>query len=192
MPTWSTRYVRLNDRGADPAALRAKAGGEVHTDPGSSFAAITVTQPALQPDDLGELSREFGEALSVQVHSVADLIVYDHFQNGARTRGLTYAGEAGWIRVVGTPESWEAPLFFGDDKLRQLLVELEEDCTDEAILARDTAELQRLFAAAKLEEGNARPAPQWPALSQAIERHYGLPEAATRQSTKLPKSAPKG
>ena len=51
--------------------------------------------PAFQPDDLASLSNDFGEALSVAVQTVADLVIYDHYVAGKHVRGLTYAGEAG-------------------------------------------------------------------------------------------------
>lgn len=188
MTTWSTRYIRLNDCAADLARLEKAGLGDLHHDGAAPFAALIVAAPSLQPDDLAQLSKDFGEALSVQVHSVADVVVFDHFKAGSRTRGLTYAGEAGWVRVVGTPEPWEQPIFFAPARLDELLEELEEDCTDDAILKRETAELQRLWTGGKLEEGNTRPVAQWRALSQAVERHYGLPATSSNASTRLPKS----
>lgn len=179
MSTWSTRYVRLRDREGDLARLRQTLGAAasgIQSDPSSTFAAIFVATPSLEPDDLSDLSKTFGEAFSIQVHSMADLVIYDHFADGARRRGLTYAGEAGWVRVVGSPEAWESPFFFANDKLEALLQELEDDITDEAALARDEAELKRLFAGGKLEEGNVRPAVQWRSFAQAVARAHGLPD----------------
>jgi hypothetical protein len=157
------------------------------------FATIPVATPALQPDDLAALSRDFGEAFSIQVHSVADLVIYDHFRDGERARGITFAGEAGWIRVVGAPEAWEAGYFFAPAKLATLLEELADDCSDDAVLERDGAELKRLFAGGKLEEGNPRPVVQWRSLAQAITRHYGLAEPVVGTSTssmKIPQTKP--
>src|SRR5262249_43394817 len=91
MSTWSTRYVRLRDREADLARLRQTLGAAASnlvTDPSSSFASIFLATPSLEPDDLGDLSKTFGEAFSIQVHSMADLVIYDHFADGARRRGL--------------------------------------------------------------------------------------------------------
>jgi hypothetical protein len=191
MPTWSTRYVKLRAGATDVERLKKTTGlGDslIQVDAGGAYASVPVATPSLQPDDLAQLSRDFGEAFSIQVHSVADLIVYDHFREGERARGLTYAGEAGWIRVFGTPEPWEAPFFFAQSKLDALLAELEEECSDEAVLARDSAELKRLFAGGKLEEGNARPAPQWRPLAQAIAKHYGVaePSPGSVSSMRLP------
>src|SRR5262249_32390008 len=138
--------------------LRSKAGeNAVQVLPDSPFAVVTVASPSLEADDLAELSRDFGEALSLQTQTVADLVVFDHFERGARTRGLTYAGEAGWVRVAGAPESWEKPLFFAQARLEELLLELEDDTSDEALLARETAELRKLWEVGRLVEGGTRP-----------------------------------
>ena len=197
MPTWSTRYVRLRDRRVDLDRLKRLSAPEahalIHAEEGSPYAASTVQTSVLVPDDLSELSRTFSEAFSVQVHSVADLVIYDHFREGERTRGLSYAGEAGWVRVVGAPEAWETGFFFAPEKLQHLLHELQDDFSDEAVLARDTAEIKRLFAAAELEEGNTRPVTHWRAFAQAIARHYGFadPVPSSASSTRIPQVKPK-
>jgi hypothetical protein len=193
MTTWSTRYVRLRDRDADLARLKKETGlAEPNVVADShSFAAIVVATPSLQPDDLGALSRSFSEAFSIQVHSVADLVIYDHWRDGARARGFTYAGEAGWVRVVGEPEAWEAAFFFAPAKLKELLQELEDDCTDDAVLERETGELQKLFSGAKLVEGSTRPAVAWRPMAQAVARHYGFPDpspASATSSAKIPRA----
>jgi hypothetical protein len=124
--------------------------------------------------DLSDVSREFGEAIGLAVQTVADLVVYDRFVSGARVRGLTYAGEAGWVRVVGDPESWEPRTLFSQTKLEMLRSALEEELTGDA-LARDTAELERLWKLGKLEEGSTRPPVEPLALARELEKHFALP-----------------
>jgi hypothetical protein len=121
-----------------------------------------------------EVSRDFGEAIGIAIQTVADLVVYDHFVAGHRARGLTYAGEAGWVRVVGEPEPWESRALFSDTKLAELLAALEDDLTGDA-LARDKAELERLWKTQRLEEGLPRPPVEPMTLRRAIERHFALP-----------------
>jgi hypothetical protein len=176
MSTWAARYVRLKDRGQDLPRLKGRvdAGASLVDDGSSAFATWLVPAPAFQPDDLSALSKEFGEAISIAVQTIADLVIYDHFVGGARVRGLTYAGEAGWIRVVGSAEPWEGPSLFSAAKLEELLEELGEDVTDDAA-AGDKAELERLWKAGALEEGSARPPADPAVLTRAIEKHFGLP-----------------
>jgi hypothetical protein len=185
MTTAGARYVRLANRDAGLASLRSRFGDDaVVSAADSPFAAIVIATPTLQPDDLGALSREFGEALSLQTQSIADLLVYDHFRAGTRARGLTYAGEAGWQRVSGEPESWEAPAFFGQARLDELLEELADDTSDASTLERESAELRRLWSGRRLEEGNARPSIDLRAVTRAIAAHYTLPQLAPASSTK--------
>lgn len=176
MSAWAARYVRLEDRGRDTPRLRGRidAGATLVDDGSSSFGAWLVPTPLFQPDDLSKLSREFGEALAIAVQTVADLVIYDHFVAGSRVRGLTYAGEAGWVRVVGSAEPWEAAALFAPAKLEELLEQLEEDVTPDA-LARDKAELERLWSTGKLVEGSPRPPADCAGMTRAIEKHFGLP-----------------
>jgi hypothetical protein len=175
MSTWAARYVRLNDRATDVPRLRARAwDGELRDDGTSAFAALVVASPTLEPEDLSALSREFGEALALSVHTVADLVVYDRFVDGSRVRGLTYAGEAGWIRVLGDPEPWESTALFSASRFAELCEELEEDFEGEE-LAREKANLEELWSARRVEEGQPRPPADLKALSRAIEKHFGLP-----------------
>jgi hypothetical protein len=180
MTTSGARYVRLGDRDAQISSLRARFGeAAIVTADDSAYAAIVVITPSLQPDDdLADLSREFGEAFSVQTQTIADLLVYDHFRAGKRTRGLTYAGEAGWQRVVGEPEAWEQRVFFAQARLEEILLELEDDTSDAATLEREAAELRRLWAGGRLEEGNSRPAIDLRAVTRAITQHQQLPVLA--------------
>lgn len=173
----SARYVRLRSREGDLARLRAAApkGSVVHEDGALAFVAVLLPSAELEPADLSGWSRDFGEVIALSWHSVADLVVYDHWRDGARTRGLTHAGEAGWLRVAGEPEAWEAALLFTDAKLEALLEDLESDLSDPATIERETTDLRRVFAAKRLEEGHVRPAPDLPALLRTIEKHYGLP-----------------
>jgi hypothetical protein len=164
----------MQDRAADGPRLRARLDTvEFHDDGTSGFALLVVPSPTLEPDDLSRLSREFGEALAIGVHTVADLVVYDHFLAGERVRGLTYAGEAGWVRVVGEAEAWERSLFSAL-KLAELCSVLEEDFEGEA-LASERAELETLWRTGKLEEGNVVPPADPGVVSRAIEKHFGLP-----------------
>lgn len=176
MSTAGARYVRLRDQDADLARLRTQFGdGAVQSVPESSFAIVLVTTPSLQPDDLAALSRDFGEALSLQTQTIADLLVYDHFVAGARVRGLTYAGEAGWQRVFGEREPWEAQMFFSSTRLEELLLELDDETKGSTTLQRDSAELRRLWSKARLEEGNPRPTIELRTVTRAIVAHFGLP-----------------
>jgi hypothetical protein len=164
--------------------LRQQLGAsEVHSDPSGDFAVIAIATPSLQPDDLAALSRDFGEAISLQAQTVADLALYDHFRDGARARGLTYAGEAGWVRVVGDPEAWEASFFFAPARLDALIEELEEEL-DEATFTRDSAELRRLWSTGRLEEGKLRPSVNGEQLARAIAQQFGFaPPSLQRLST---------
>jgi hypothetical protein len=176
MPAWAARYVRLGDRQADIARLRSRIDdGALLVDDGKApFAVWLMPQPAFQPDDLSSLSTDFGEALSIAVQTVADLVIYDHFVAGKRTRGLTYAGEAGWIRVIGDPETWEAPTLFSAVKLDELTRELEEDVTDDAI-EHDRVTISQLWRVGRLQEGSAVPHADPFALVKAIEKLHKLP-----------------
>jgi hypothetical protein len=141
----------------------------------SGFALWLVPSPTFEPADLTALSSDFGEALSIAVQTIADLIIYDRFVDGSRVRGLTYAGEAGWVRVTGTPEPWEPPTLFSAAKLDELLDEMDEDVVEEAV-AREKKDLERLWESKTLREGSAMP-PADPALmTRAIERHFKLPQ----------------
>ena len=184
MSTWGTRWVRIRDREGDLQRLRQQLGADdVQSDPSGDFAVIAIATPTLQPDDLAALSRDFGEAISLQAQTVADLAIYDHFRDGVCARGLTYAGEAGWVRVTGEPEAWEAGFFFASARLDELLVELEEEL-DEATFSRDSAELRRLWSAGRLEEGKLRPSINAQHLARAIAAQFGFsPPSLQRLST---------
>jgi hypothetical protein len=189
MSTWAARYVRLGagaDRTKDVSRLQTRidAEAELVDDGKSAFALWVVSAPLFQPDDMGALSKDFGEALSVSVQSVADLVIYDHYVAGAHVRGLTYAGEAGWIRVIGEPEAWEAKALFSAVRLAELSEELEEDLEGE-LLAREKAELERLWLAGKLVEGSTRPPADPGVMPRAIEKHFALP---ARPASSFPKS----
>jgi hypothetical protein len=176
MPAWAARYVRLADRQADIARLRSRIDdGALLVDDGKApFAVWLVPQPAFQPDNLAALSNDFGEALSMAVQTVADLVIYDHYIAGKLVRGLTYAGEAGWIRVIGDPEPWEAPTLFSAVKLDELTRELEEDVTDDAI-EKDKQSISQLWRIGRLQEGSTLPHAEPNALVKAIEKLHKLP-----------------
>jgi len=176
MSAWAARYVRLKDRAQDASRLRGRidSGVTLIDDGSAAFAAWMVPTPLFQPDDLAALSRDFGEALAIKVQTVADFVIYDHFVAGSRVRGLTYAGEAGWVRVVGSAEPWEASALFSKAKLEELIEELEGDLEADA-LARDKADLERLWKDGKLVEGGARPPADPAGMTRAIEKHFGLP-----------------
>jgi hypothetical protein len=176
MSAWAARYVRLKDRAQDSSRLRGRidAGATLIDDGSAAFAAWLVPTPLFAPDDLAALSRDFGEALAIKVQTVADFVIYDHFVAGSRVRGLTYAGEAGWVRVVGSAEPWEGPALFSKAKLEELIEELEEDLAPDAI-ARDKPDLERLWKDGKLVEGGVRPPADPMAMTRAIEKHFGLP-----------------
>jgi hypothetical protein len=183
MSTWSARYVRLGEgaeRTGDVARLlqRIDRDARLNDDGKSRFAVWLVPSPTFQPTDLEKLSKEFGEAIAVAVQTVADLVIYDHFVAGARVRGLTYAGEAGWIRVAGEPEPWENKALFSAEKLAELSEELEEDL-DGDLLAREKTELERLWETGKLVEGSARPPADPAGFTRAIEKHFALPVRPT-------------
>jgi hypothetical protein len=181
MSTWAARYVRLGDRAKDVSRLHGRVdGGATLVDDGKSpFALWLVPTPTFEPDDLGALSQDFGEALGIAVQTVADLVIYDHFVSGKRVRGLTYAGEAGWIRVEGEPEPWEGTTLFSAAKLAELTEELEGDLDGE-LFASEKADLEKLWLAGKLEEGTQRPPADPAVLARAIEKHFGLPVRPTK------------
>jgi hypothetical protein len=181
MSTWAARYVRVGDRAKDVPRLngRIDGGAKLVDDGKSSFALWLVPAPNFEPDDLAALSRDFGEALAIAVQTIADLVIYDHFVSGKRVRGLTYAGEAGWIRVEGDPEPWESKTLFSAAKLAELTDELEGDLDGE-LLAREKADLEKLWLAGKLEEGTQRPPADPAVLARAIEKHFGLPARPTK------------
>ncbi len=184
MSTWEARYVRLTDRANDLERVRAHLarihpGTRLTSDGRAPFVGWLVPRPAhakpsQEPHDLSELSRDFGEAIGIAVQTVADLVVYDRFVAGARIRGLTYAGEAGWVRVVGEPEPWEPSTLFSQATLEELRIALEDELTGDA-LARDRAELERLWSTRKLEEGAPRPPVEPLRLTRALEEHFALP-----------------
>ncbi|HEY8089085.1 MAG TPA: hypothetical protein VIF09_14600 [Polyangiaceae bacterium] len=178
MSTWSARYVRLRDRDRDVARLRSHAdvdaGAEMHVDGKSSFAVWLVPSPKFEPVDLARLGGDFSEVIALAVQTVADLVVYDHFVGATRMRGLTYAGEAGWVRVQGEAEPWEGTLLFAPSKLAELREELEDEYSGD-VLAREQSELELLFKLGKLQEGSTRPAPEPLAFARAIEKQFGLP-----------------
>jgi hypothetical protein len=189
MSTWAARYVRLGsgpNRAKDVSRLqdRIDSEAELHDDGKSEFIVWLVVSPTFQPDDLSALSKDFGEALGISVQTVADLVIYDHYVAGARVRGLTYAGEAGWIRVVGAPEPWENKALFSAVKLAELTEELEGDLEGE-LLAREKAELERLWKLGTLVEGGTRPPADPSALPRAIEKNFSLP---ARPAGSYPKS----
>jgi hypothetical protein len=176
MSAWAARYVRLKDRGQDAGRLRGRidSGATLVDDGASPFAVWLVPTPLFQADDLSALSRDFGEALAIAVQTVADFVIYDHFVAGSRVRGLTYAGEAGWVRVQGSAEPWEDPAFFSAVKLEEILGELEEDLASDD-MAREKAELERLWKQGKLVEGSGRPPADLAVMTRAIEKHFHLP-----------------
>jgi hypothetical protein len=167
----STRYVRLRDRERDLARLRK----DYTVEDGGEWAVIVVASPSFEPEDLAALSSDFGEALSLQLQTIADLVIYDHFAFGRQTRGLTYAGEAGWIRAVGDPEPWEAKCLFTQVKLNELVDELEADSVDAADAAREIEALQKLWAGGRIVENETRPPADGRAIERAVARHFGFP-----------------
>ncbi len=185
MPTRQAVYVRIANGDGDLARVRERvarvhAGAAIDVkigrDEARLFAGWLVPNPseAVEPQDLSEPSRDFGEAVAIGVQTVADLVVYDHFVSGTRTRGLTYAGEAGWVRVVGEAEPWEPQVLFSQTKLEELRAALEEDLTGDA-LARDVDELERLWKIGRLEEGATRPPIEPLGFTRALEKHLALP-----------------
>jgi hypothetical protein len=176
MSAWAARYVRLKDRGQDAPRLRGRidSGASLIDDGSSTFAAWLVPTPLFQPDDLASLSRDFGEAVAIKVQTVADLVIYDHFVSGSRVRGLTYAGEAGWVRVIGAAEPWEAEALFSKAKLEELVEELAGDLDDDT-LAGDKANVERLWKNGRLVEGSVLPPADPAGMTRAIEKHFGLP-----------------
>lgn len=187
MSTWQARYVRLADRARDLERVRAHvsrvhSGTPLVEDAASPFVGWLVPRSAdaespqepQEPQDLSDLSRDFGEAIGLAVHTVADLVIYDHFVAGAPTRGLTYAGEAGWVRVVGEREPWESSALFSQATLEELLSALDDELIGDA-LARDRAELERLWSVRDLVEGAAHPPVAPLHLTSAIEKHFALP-----------------
>jgi hypothetical protein len=200
MSRWEARYVRVAHGAGDLDRLRANLsrrhpGATLVEAPaeGTRLSFVGWLVPAAnagarekrpktpaQSLDLADAqglvdaSRDFGEAIGIAIQAVADLIVYDHFVAGQLTRGLTYAGEAGWVRVVGEPEPWESRAFFSETKLAELLAALEDDLTGDA-LARDKAELERLWKTQRLEEGVPRPPVAPATFRRAIEKHFALP-----------------
>jgi hypothetical protein len=182
MSRWEARYVRVANGAGDLDRLRANLsrrhpGATLVEAPaeGTRLSFVGWLVPAGKADaaghkrpknpaqsldladaqDLVDASRDFGEAIGIAIQAVADLVVYDHFVAGQLTRGLTYAGEAGWVRVAGEPEPWESRAFFSETKLAELLAALEDDLTGDA-LARDKAELERLWKTQRLEEGSKK------------------------------------
>jgi len=176
MSTWAARYVRLQDRTTDLPKLRKAVGtGGMLVDDGKApFAVVLIDARRFEPEDLTALSTEFGEALAIAVETIADVVIYDHFVAGKRVRGLSYAGEAGWSRVVGDAEAWETPALFSAAKLEELLLELEEDITEDA-LAQEKADLEKLWSTGRLVEGHVHPPVDPAALVRAIEKHFKLP-----------------
>ena len=179
MSTWAARYVRVRageDRAKDVSRLQGRldAEAELHDDGKSAFVLWLLSAPTPRPDDLTSLSKDFGEAIGVGVQTVADLVIYDHYVAGALVRGLTYAGEAGWLRVAGEPEPWEEKALFSAVKLAELSEELEADLEGE-LLAREKADLERLWKLGTLSENSARPPADPASLPRAIEKHFGLP-----------------
>jgi hypothetical protein len=176
MSAWAVRYVRLQDRQADIGRLRSRIDdGALLVDDGKSpFAVWSIPKPEYQPDDLSSLSNDFGEALSMAVQTVADLVIYDHYVGGKLARGLTYAGEAGWIRVLGEPEPWESQTFFSAVRLDELTRELEEEVTDDAV-GLDKAQIEALWQVGRLQEGQLLPRADTAQMARAIEKLYKLP-----------------
>jgi hypothetical protein len=172
MGAWSIRFIRSRDQ-ARLAKLLGPKDTLLAAD-GSPFTGVRLGQPTFEPQDLATLSSAFGEVVAFAVQTVADLVLYDHWVAGARVRGLTFAGEAGWVRVVGSPEPWEKPFLFSATRFAELLSELEEDCTDEEMLTRDSDELRRLWGEAELEEGNPCPPVQLSGLLRAVTCHFGI------------------
>ena len=62
-----------------------------------------------EPPNLAETSTRFGEAVSVQLMTSVEALVYDPWTDGLLVRGLSYSADCGWERDVGAPEAWEAP-----------------------------------------------------------------------------------
>jgi hypothetical protein len=176
MPAWSAHYVRVTDREADVARVRSRleAAATFVDDGESAFVGWLLDNPSFEPEDLSQLSLAFDEVLAVTVQPIADMLVYDRFVQGVRARGLTYAGEAGWVRVLGDGEPWEAPALFSAAKLEELKLELEEDLEGDD-LAREQSELDRLWGLRRLQEGNPRPPADPAAVVRAIEKHFKLP-----------------
>lgn len=190
MSTWAARYVRIRtgaDRTQDVTRMlqHIDRDAQLVDDGKSSFAVWLVPSPTFQPCDLSALSKDFGEAISIAVQTVADLVIYDHFVAGARVRGLTYAGEAGWIRVAGEPEPWEGKALFSSTRLAELHEALEDDFEGEE-LERQKADLERLWKVGKLVEGSARPDADPAGVARSIEKHFSLPARPGPASTALP------
>jgi hypothetical protein len=194
MSTWAARYVRLGEgaeRAGDVTRLlrHIDHGVDLVDDGKSRFAVWLVPSPTFQPDDLSALSTELGEAIAIAVQTVADLVIYDHFVAGAHVRGLTYAGEAGWVRVAGDPEPWESKALFSSTRLAELTDALEEDFEGDE-LEKQKAELERLWTVGKLVEGSPRPPADPSGIARSIEKQFGLPArptpspASARQSSR--------
>ena len=135
---------------------RIDAEAELVDDGKSAFALWVVRSPLFQPDDMGALSKDFGEALSVRCRAwpiPSSTITTSRARRCAASR---MRARRAAFRVIGEPEAWEAKALFSAVRLAELSEELEEDLEGE-LLAREKAELERLWLAGKLVEGSTRP-----------------------------------
>jgi hypothetical protein len=118
MGTLNAIYVRATN--PDTAAALVAKHSAAYTEAGMDFYAID------QPDDhfrcperqLSELSADLRtDVIWLSFQSVVDAFQFHHWRDGKHLRSLVYGcfeNEREWERVEGTPEPWEASMFFGD------------------------------------------------------------------------------
>lgn len=123
-----------------------------------------------RPYELGPVSGGGGQALGVLLDEYGQL-VYDHWVDGRRARGLTcYPEGSGWDRVEGEPEPWEAALF--DERAREAL--------GWGLPAPRQALVERVFAERRLVRGAAAPRPREEVVWAALDAAFALPPREPR------------
>lgn len=206
----SSEFVYVPAKRSDHAAIRALAPCANLVQFGREEYARVVSPR--RPDAAKRLSSEYGEAIRIAVQTVVDAFVFERWVDGKRVRRLQFGcdgpEERTWEAVEGTPEPWEAEVFFPEEDLAFELELVDEELRLESrgkgARARATLqaraetrreELREVWRERRIEIGSHTPAVSTPWDAIDIGAWYGLSNEqprppAPRAKTPAPKAKP--
>lgn len=169
MGTLNAIYVRAGDA-RTVAAVRASYPAAC-SEPGTSFLAIDQPTDRFRcPDDeLQALSAQLKtEVIWLSFQSAVDAFQYHHWSDGKHLRSLVYGcfqNEREWERVEGTPQPWEASVFFGDlDRALQFRVSVE-----------GRRQIERIYRENLIEVGASEPSLDARESAHGVAEFFKLP-----------------
>jgi hypothetical protein len=173
MATLNAAYVRLAGASHEIASQVRDNFPSASTELNDSFCAIRFADDDFDPPMtvLESLSNRCGtDVFWLSFQSAADAFSFHLWRSGELVRSLVFGcgkEERTWERATGTPEPWEAEVFFGLEDLRQLLTFIDDESERRALV--------NLWQEQKLVPGNVYPAIDARGCAGKIGQYYGFP-----------------